>query len=596
MRGVTLNRWMLILYGLGAIFLKSLILDGYIANPPYVVPDVRAAVDNRIPSLAVYLCFVAIVVAPSFLLKNKGHYWYLVLLNLVVSSIFLMDLWYYRAFARFTSFHHLHEGANFKNLSPALFSFVHPSDFLLLADALTLVFVLVYAKIRPSFRPSFLAFLLLFGLPAGYLFYVNSTREIDAAPLFTFRPASLETVSTLSPIGYHFYDMIAYLSERKQIVLAPAERSRIKSWLSANREKLPANEYKGLFKGCNLILLQSESLENFVIRKKYEDQELTPNLNRMLGNSLYFPNFMEQVADGTSSDAEFMANTSIYPLQRGSVSWRYPRNTYHSLPRMLEKLGYWSADMHPDAGSYWNWSQMMTGVGMKQCLDAGCFVQDELIELGLSDGSFLRQAAPLIERMKQPFYVYLVTQTNHCPYNLPARFRELKLNSGFDKSEIGGYLQGVRYADGNIGNFLSRLDAAGLLENTVVVIFGDHCGIHKFSKEALSKVPDPEQRWMRNGARIPLIIYKKGMPGEDVDVIGGEIDILPTLAYLMGVDDSEYSGYVMGRNLLNTRKSFAILNNGDFITSHSDEKERKHALEGMELADKILRSDFFSEK
>lgn len=596
MRSVALNRWMLIIYGLGAIFLKSLILDGYIANPPYIVPDVRAAVDYRIPSLTIYLCFVAILVAPSFLLKNKGHYWYLVLLNLVVSSIFLMDLWYYRAFARFTSFHHLHEGANFKNLSPALFSFVHASDFLLLADALTLIFVLVYAKIWPSFRPSFLAFLLLFGLPAGYLIHVNSAREINAAPLFAFRPIPLETVSTLSPLGYHFYDMIAYLSERKQIELAPAERNEVKAWFAANRENLPPNNYKGLFRGCNLILLQSESLENFVIRKKYNGQELTPNLNRILSSSLYFPDFMEQVADGTSSDAEFMANTSIYPLQRGSVSWRYPQNSYHSLPRMLEKLGYWSVDMHPDAGSYWNWSQMMTGVGMKQCLDAGRFVQDEMIELGLSDGSFLRQTVPILAKTRQPFYAYLVTQTNHCPYDLPARYRELRLDPKFDQSEIGGYLQGVRYADRNIGAFLSDLDAAGLLDNTAIVIFGDHCGIHKFSKEALARIPEREQRWMENGERIPLILYKKGVAGEDVDVIGGEIDILPTVAYLMGVDESEFGGFAMGRNLLNTRKSFAILNDGEFIASHNDEREKKHALKGIEVADKVLRSNFYKEK
>jgi lipoteichoic acid synthase len=593
LRRIDYWNWVFAAYGVLALWLKSIVLDGYIVNRPYISPDIRGGI-GWIPSQTVYLCFAAIVIAPVFLFKKKGCSRYLLFVNVAWSALFLFDLWYFRAFMRFTSIHNLKQGSNLHNLSSAILSFIHPTDFLFLLDSFVLMLVLLFWKKRQlAVRSNVPAFFLIITFSSGFLFHFNATVDIEGRPLFYLRWAPIETITVLSPIGYHLYDAIEYWKEIRRIELTQSERAEIGAWFDKNREKAPPNAYQGLFRSNNLIILQCESLESFVIGKKINGQEITPALNRLIGNSLYFRNFMEQVGDGTSSDAEFMANTSVYPLRRGSVSWRYPQNRYNSLPKLLQKRGYWTLDIHPDPGSYWNWMSMMYGIGMNQCLDVKSFIFDEQVEIGLSDGSFLRQVAPVLAKLKQPFYVYMITLSNHGPYNLPGKYRELKLEKTLDESEIGGYLQSVHYMDKHIGILINNLNAAGLLDNTVLAFFGDHCGIHKFSLEDLSDLPESEQRWMENGSRVPFILYRKGAAAGVFDGIGGQIDMLPTIAYLMGVDENEYEKTVMGRNLLNTQKSFAVLWDGQYLSVEQDPAQKEHVLRGMTLADKIIQSDYF---
>jgi lipoteichoic acid synthase len=594
-RNIWVWNWVLVACGGAALFLKSFLLLGFIILSPYRFPALRTAYD-WIPSIPVYLCFIAITLSPALLLGRKACRWYLLAANLIWSGIYISDLWYYRAFMRFTSVHHLRQTANLRNLSSAIISFIHPSDMLLLLDLALLIGALAAVKrLQFPIRRSLAGFFILVVLSSSYLAYYNEKYPINSDPLFEIRWNFFETIAAMSPIGYHLYDSFMFWSESRQLKLAPAERDEIKQWLAAQAEHLPQNKYKGLFRGNNLLLLQCESLENFVIGKSIGGQEITPNLNRLIGNSLYFKNFMEQVGDGTSADAEFINNTSIYALRSGagSVSWRYPSNSYNSLPKLLARRGYRTIDIHPDPAAYWNWAKMMTGVGMMECVDAASFAQDELIDLGLSDGSFLRQSPAILVNLKQPFYAYMITLSNHGPYDLPPQLRELKLDQKFDKSEVGGYLQSVHYLDKHIGLFLQKLEAAGLLENTAIGIFGDHCGIHKFYEDVLDEMPESETSWMENGKRIPLIIYKKGIVGQSFDIFGGQIDLLPTIACLMGVEEREYESTAMGRNLLNTRRNSVMLYEGEYLASPPDKHEQERYRHGMKLADKIIRSDYF---
>jgi lipoteichoic acid synthase len=574
------------------LLLKSLVLLGYISEKPYVVPAVIGAIQNLPIFLRIYLSWIGIVVSPALLFKSTGRSCYLIILNLAISLLSLMDLWYFRALNRFTSVYHLREAGNLHNLSSAILPYIHATDFLLLADVIGLCVYLLWRKGRRAPRriPAFAAILALSVVTLAHM----STIEIDSCSMFYTRWRPVETIATISPIGYHLHDLYTFCTEPAQLELSSEDRKQIRDWFGRKNEYLPPNKYFGRFRGYNLLLLQCESLENFVINKTIGGQVITPTLNGLLAQSLYFNNYMEQVADGTSMDSEYMVNTSVYPLETGTASWRFPNNTYRSLPRLLAERGYWTADYHPDPASYWNWGELMRNLGMQQCLDARNFKQDEIIDLGLSDGSFLNQVAPDLIKLRQPFYAYLITLTNHGPFDLPKPLRELKLDEKLDQTEIGGYLQSVHYMDKHIGILLARLDAAGLLEHTLVGIFGDHCGIHKFSEESLAKMSENTRQWMENGKRIPLILYQKHQAGECISELGGQIDALPTLSYLMGVDEKKVEGFAMGRNLLNTHKHFVVLQDGTFLSSVDSKREREDALAGIELAQKIVFSNYFN--
>ncbi|HUX46372.1 MAG TPA: LTA synthase family protein, partial [Desulfosporosinus sp.] len=290
---------------------------------------------------------------------------------------------------------------------------------------------------------------------------------------------------------------------------------------------------------------------------------------------------------------DLMTNTSVYPVRQGSTFFRFPGNTYNSLPKILESHGYNTLAIHPDKGGYWNWRQALTAIGFQKTIDESYFQMDERIGLGISDRSYLRQVGSVIKAEKQPFYTFLVTLTSHAPFDLPTQYRDLKLDPVLDESKLGGYFQSIHYTDQQIGAFIDKLDKDGLLDNTVIALYGDHTGVHKFYDDEIKQLKNPESWWLEGHLQIPLIIYSKGMTGEKIKTTGGQIDILPTLAYLMGVDRKEYEGTAMGRNLLNTNRDFAVLASGKLVGSLPSDKERESAKLGVGIADEIIRSNYF---
>lgn len=95
-----------------------------------------------------------------------------------------------------------------------------------------------------------------------------------------------------------------YFTNSKLYTLSYQDKEEIKEWYDKNIENLPDNQYAGMVKGKNLLVIQVESLENFVINQKIQGQEITPNLNRLLKNSLYFDNYHENVNNGISPDSD----------------------------------------------------------------------------------------------------------------------------------------------------------------------------------------------------------------------------------------------------------------------------------------------------
>ena len=349
-----------------------------------------------------------------------------------------------------------------------------------------------------------------------------------------------------------------------------------------------------MFKGKNLLIIQFESLEKFVINQKIDGQEITPNLNKLLKNSLYFTNYYEQVGEGTSSDADLMTNTSIYPISSGATFFSYPDTHYISLPKLFNNMGYTTTAIHPDSGSFWNWMPALKAFGFGTCIDSSRYNITETIGMGISDGTYLPQVEPIIVKQKQPFYTFLVTLSSHIPFQLPNKYKELKLSLALDNSKLGGYFQCIHYSDKQLGIFFDNLKKDGILDNTVIVIYGDHEGVHKYYAPEIRDLKPSETWWLDNHKQLPLIIYNNQLKGEEIKTIGGQIDLFPTVASLMGIDQKNYSGSVIGRNLLNTNKNFVVLRSKQFISDKPNDKEKASATQGLSIADSVIRSDYFN--
>ncbi|MDK0686209.1 LTA synthase family protein [Clostridium perfringens] len=586
-----------------AIVLKGALFLGFSLNQNLYTLNFGLGYRQASYFINYYIAFAAIFVSICFLFKNKGKFFSLIIVDLFITLITVMDIWYFRGFQTVPSLMLLKQTANLDNLGDSIFSMASPYDLLFFVDFIILI--IAFIIFRKSFKncksnwKGTLVVLLISICYIGYVpFNVNVLKRENVRNSYLFSNYDpTNTVEYFSPIGYHIFDVYNVYKNSKPYKMTAEDESKIKEYYDFKNENLPDNEFKGMFKGKNLIVIQVESLEDFVINKKVDGQEITPNINKLLNNSIYLPNIFEQVNEGTSSDSDLMVNTSMLPLRQGSTFFRNPATTYNSLPNILEKDGYSTIAIHSDKGSFWNYAQGLNGIGFDKFVDYYSFDRDENIGLGLSDGSYFRQIEPMIKELKQPFYAFTVTLTSHGPFDLPKEYRELKLSPELDENVLGGYFQSIHYTDAKIGMFIESLKKDGLLDNTVIAIEGDHTGPHKYYNSKIESLSNPESWWLDNGNHtVPLIIYNPSIktPVKD-DVYGGQIDIMPTLLYLLGVDNNVYQNTALGRNLLNTKRSYAVLTDKT-IKGELTDKEKEIVGNVLDLSDKMIRADYFKDK
>jgi phosphoglycerol transferase MdoB-like AlkP superfamily enzyme len=557
------------------------ILKMYFAPPPFITQT----------------AFIILLLSPAFLFKNKGRLIYYVSVNVAITLLLIGDLWYFRVSGNYLSIRYIFEQQLFNPLNRSMAVF-YPVDILFFVD-----FILLFKKaneqhILKTAKRNIRAFSFAVVLSIMYIsssYYLLDKLNITNGIMLLFRTCwtPVQTMSNLSPIGYHGFDIYKTLVQDKRLSLTEKDEQDIKSWFQSNKEKLPDNDYNSIFKGKNLIAIQVESLENFVIGQKIYGQEITPNLNRLLKNSLYFSNIYEQNNGGTSSDADLMINTSLLPVRERMTFFRFPDTEYNSLPKLLGDIGYETFSTHAEYGGNYAWTEVhKASLKFQSSWDIFSYNVDETIRGELTDGSLFTQVEPKLNTLKQPFYSSIVTLTSHGPFDMPEKLNYLKLSNELEDTILGDYFQSVRYVDSEIGKFLDKLQRSGLLDNSVIMIYGDHAGVNKFYKDKLENINLEGDWWKEEEKKIPLIIYNPNAPSVNIETLGGHIDIMPTIAYLLGIEENKFINTAMGKILVKTNKDFTVLNYGRIIGNPS-EQQKEHLLKTIEISDKIIQGNYF---
>lgn len=421
----------------------------------------------------------------------------------------------------------------------------------------------------------------------------------------------------------HFYNTKLFIEENilQDDNMIEEQKALVKDYFQKrNKEKeLDSNKtkYKGIAEGKNLIIVQMEALQQFVIGKTINGKEITPNLNKLIHDSLYFDNIYYQVSGGNTSDAEFLANNSLYPLSEGSVYHRYSENTYHSMPSILKDKGYNTYSLHAFNKTFWNREEMYKAIKFDTFFSSEDFVMNDFAGWSgnaLSDKSFFKQSLNMIDTSK-PFYSFLITLSNHHPFTY---FEDFDFDVGeFEGEYIGNFIKGANYADSCIGEFIKDLKAKDLYDDSLLVFYGDHSAVPKIENEGLMQFLGIEYNdfdWAKL-QRVPLIIhYPKQQKGEVISTTGGQIDVMPTIANFMGFDVP----YTLGKDLVNTQENYAVLRNGSIVTDKyiyfndtrelydyksgellnidSYDKELQDLINELNISDIIISNDIFSVK
>lgn len=551
----------------------------------------------------IYLLFPLIFISFGFLFKRWGKFIYLYIVDLGISALLIFDLLYYRLYGTFPSIKFLIYPDLFNPLNKDLIFFRSRMILFIIDLVLLPILYILFRKYNKDWyfgkvKYRVIAFLLTFLVPSGCVlgkYYLYDVKDITNGEKGFLRVAWTPTsgIFRATPLGYHFFDIYKTLVLDKDIKLSNEEKQEVKNWLDANYENLPDNQYKGELKGKNLVVLQIESLEDFVINKKIDGQEITPTLNSILKNSYYFPNIYEENLTGFSSDADLMVNTGMLPITNTATSFAYPSRTLTTLPSILEKNGYTTVSAHPEVAGSWNWGEVHHSLlKFQNSYTLYDFNEDEIIGLGISDKSYLTQLATKAGDLKQPFYLFTVTLTNHGPFEIDDAHTTIKIPSEIEGTLIGQYFKTVRYTDEAIKMFMDKLKEEGRFDDTVFVIYGDHAGPNKYYKEQLKDVNFDGNYWKLNEKKVPLIIYNPSIQGKTIETKGGLIDVMPTVSYLLGINDGGLRN-VIGRNLLNTNRNIVALPEGEVVGEAKSQDELNHVKQSYDISTKIIRSDYF---
>jgi phosphoglycerol transferase MdoB-like AlkP superfamily enzyme len=209
--------------------------------------------------------------------------------------------------------------------------------------------------------------------------------------------------------------------------------------------------------------------------------------------------------------------------------------------------------------------------------------------------------------------------TNHHPYDIPARYRDLDVGS-LRNTVLGNYLQSVHYFDQALGEFVEQLRRIGVLDRSMLVVYGDHQGWLEPTPEfarLLGFAPgDAFRHWLVR-KRLPLLIrLPGGAHAGPQRTMAGHLDIAPTVLSLLGIDASNQ--VMLGADLTRQRDSPVVYRDGSFsyagyhairqsaarwtgqcfeqsrrepVPCDSLREQQAEALERLRVSDLIIRGD-----
>ncbi|WP_404328262.1 LTA synthase family protein [Mesobacillus maritimus] len=507
----------------------------------------------------------------ALLFKGRKKYISLIVAYFLLSFLVFANVLYYRFFNDFITLPTLTQTQNFGDVSGSIASLLKPYDFLFFFDVFVLISLLVFKIVRIEAgnfakRRAIALFCLGLGISTMNL----ALAEADRPELLTRGFDRNYIVKYLGMYNYTIYDAVQSTKASAQRVLANSDDiTEVINYTSSNSAE-PNPDYFGVGEGMNVIYVHMESIQNFLIDYELHGEEVTPFLNSLTKeeNTLYFDNFFHQTAQGKTADAEFMVGNSLYGLPQGAAFTTKGLNTYHSAPTILKPLGYTSAVLHGNTGSFWNRDEIYKSFGYDHFFDSSYYEMDadNLADYGLHDKPFFQQSMPMLESLEQPFYANFITVTHHYPFTINQEEATLDRHTTGNNT-VDNYFQTARYADEALEEFFAYLNESGLYENTIIIMYGDHYGISTNHNKAMAEVIDKEVTPFESAGlqRTPLFIRVPGMEGGVNHEYAGQIDLLPTLLHLLGIESKEYVHF--GTDILSEdHDSLIPFRNGDFVS------------------------------
>ncbi|ERJ13020.1 LTA synthase family protein [Haloplasma contractile] len=556
--------------------------------------------------------WVLSILGVAYFIKNKKIRNAALIFFLFISyALVFTNIMYYKWYESFTSLSLISQLGQLDDVSDGAAAILRPFDVIYWLIFITGIILLsVYAinskkeysattlkKIRTAFLRTGLSMLII-GL------CTLSGKQVSRLYKLWNRPYVVENYGIYT---YHMSDLFKSVGMLRTQDVSETDYERFIQFVRNQNKEHTTNGMTNKFKGKNVIVIHAESVEQFLVNRTIDDQEITPYLNQFASEGYYFSNMYSQESVGTSSDTEFTFNTSLLPVNNGTIFLTHFNNNYVTTPKLLKEEGYFTMSMHGNNGSFWNRDIMHPSLGYDILLDRDFYhaEPEDLVGFGINDYKFYMQSIEYLKASNEPYYATLITLTNHTPFADVDKYTtydeegmpepELTCGELESTSITCNYLKSAHYADWAFGQFLLKLEESRMLDETIVVLYGDHPANLPIDDMEVLIGHEMDRIEYKARQKVPFIIWSKDIKApRTIDSPMGMVDAAPTIQNMLGI----HNLFSLGNDMFNVNDNLVVFNNGDWTDGniYYDDFRDDYYITNDEIDESVITEEYIEKR
>ncbi|MBQ9933325.1 MAG: sulfatase-like hydrolase/transferase [Ruminiclostridium sp.] len=415
---------------------------------------------------------------------------------------------------------------------------------------------------------------------AAYQDYTNSTNALMVSGLYQYTVRDLWIC--LRPAGS----------------LSQEEEQAIDGYIAEYEAGQAPNEYTGLLAGKNLILVQLEAIDTWMLSKDY-----MPNLWQVKQESLSFTNhYTPAYITAGTFNTEFIANSGLLPATGGIPTSVYTRDSYpYSLANLFAGAGYTCRSFHGSEGTVYDRENIHKNLGYESYHGG----QSMAMEVYMMDRYLMNGFETMTEG--DPFFSFLITYSGHGPYGedsgiYQAHADDAQRLAGDTEGNYVYAVAGAMETDQFVGEFMAKLEQTGLAEDTVVVFYADHYNYYMMNDALNMQIKGVDNMNMLQ--HTDFFIWSRDLEAGQVDKVTSTLDVLPTLANLFGLDTT--GAFLPGHDGLGDQGGYVFFNDGSWYDGEvywssgsgdgGDPEKTAQINRIMSLNNSLLAGDYYGRK
>ena len=567
----------------------------------------------RIKPLITDLGLILLIGSFGYFVKPKNQFKYYFTWLIIINLACLISSIYYRFFTSFASIGELATVGQTETVKGSIFDRLKIYDFIYII--IPFIFYLIHKKLLSSFYYSFIdkiekskkMFIATFFVGIVFVGYSLGVAKNSDYSRLAKQWNRLYIVERFGIIMYQVNDFVQYLTPQLSSLFGQEKATELFNDYFNTKEKTKENKYTGVLTGKNIVFVHMESMQSFLMNLSFNGKDVTPNLKKLAKEGMHFTNFYPQVSTGTSSDTEFTLLTGLMPASSGTVFVSYYDRNYFTIPKYLASRGYETFSMHGNLSSMWNRNKAHPSLGYNSMYfgDVFDYTDKDVINLGINDSLFFKEAIPMLENIEKNNTNYMgtvITLSNHSPFKLASMHSNLDLTSHYEvtndsgitqelekdylsSTSVGEYIKSANYADNALGDFISYIKNSNYFNNTVFVFYGDHDA--KLSRNEINYLYNlnPEtggvyKKGDKNyvlydyyehelNKKTPLIIWSKNKELQsifkgEVTYTMGMYNVAATILNMYGI----YNKYNVGEDIFTVKdNNLVTYPNGNILTN-----------------------------